>query len=74
MNAETLRGLANADPFRPFTLRLNDGRKIRVPYRSFLTISGDGRTFTMFGGVGSCDTLELVLVASCQLDDGKMLS
>ena len=69
MNADILRGLANANPFQPFTLRLKDGRKIRVPHRNFLTISGDGRTFTLFSGM-SCDTLEVILVASCQLDDG----
>jgi hypothetical protein len=74
MKAETLRGLTTAETFQPFTLRLSDGRKLRVPHRSFITIAGDGRTFTLFGGAGSCDTIEIILVASCELDDGKSLT
>ncbi|HWD18486.1 MAG TPA: hypothetical protein VHB20_04345 [Verrucomicrobiae bacterium] len=74
MNADALRGLVNHDPFQPFTLRLNDGRKIRVPHRSFITISKDGRTFTTFGGTGSCDTIEVILVAGCQVDDGTTIN
>ena len=73
MTAETLRGLVGADPFHPFTLRLSDGRKIRAPHRSFLTISKDGRTFTVFVGVGSCDTIEIMLVSRAELDDGKSI-
>jgi hypothetical protein len=70
MNADTLRALTAADPFHPFTLRLTSGRTIRVPHRSFITISGDGQSFTIFGA-GACDTIETILVSNCQVDDGK---
>jgi hypothetical protein len=73
MNADTLHGLIAADPFHPFTLRLTDGRSIRVPHRSFVTVSADGRSITIFGA-GPCDTIETILVSSCQLDDGKSVA
>ena len=74
MNAETLAGLAGADPFHPFTLRLIDGRTIRVPHRSFITLSPDGQSFTLFGGAGPCDTIQTIRVSNCELDDGKSVA
>jgi len=70
MNAETLRGLVSADPFHPFTLRLTNNRVIRVPHRSFVTISGDGRSLTIFG-TGATDTIETILISNCEVDGGK---
>jgi hypothetical protein len=70
MNADTLRGLIGADPFQPFTLRLAIGRLIKVPHRSFVTISADGRSFTIFGG-GATGTIETILLENCELDGGK---
>ena len=71
MNPETIRGLVGADPFRPFTLRLADGRLIKVPHRSFITISTDGKSFTLFGS-GATDTIETILLANAEVEGAKV--
>ena len=73
MNAETLRGLIGANPFHPFALRLTDGRIIRVPHRNFVIISGDTRSFTIFGA-GATDTIETILIVNCEVDGGKAVA
>ena len=70
MNVETLRALVGADPFRPFALRMKDARVIRVQHRNFVTLSSDGKSFTIFGG-GPTGTIETILIANCELDEPK---
>ena len=43
MDVERIRELRRADPFKPFNLVLNDGRKLPVDRPYFLGISPDGR-------------------------------
>ena len=43
MNVEQIKSASEAEPFRPFTLHLADGREIPVPHREFLYLFPSGR-------------------------------
>ncbi|HEX8296555.1 MAG TPA: hypothetical protein VF593_09665 [Chthoniobacteraceae bacterium] len=58
MIAENIADLFAARPFRPFRLHLADGRSVSVFTSDVLTVSRDGRVFSVFDP-GS-DELELI--------------
>jgi hypothetical protein len=43
-----LRAVRDASPFRPFVIRMADGREFRVRHRDFLAISPTGRTMIVY--------------------------
>ncbi len=54
MTKEAIREYLEATPFRPFTVRLTDGRPCEVPARDFAHLAPNGRTLIVFtaGGDG----------------------
>ena len=48
MTIEQLRLAREANPFRPFTVHLADGRSHRVPHRDWLSMSPGGRTIIVY--------------------------
>jgi hypothetical protein len=64
MTIEQLRGLHQAQPFRPFTMHLADGRSIRVPHQEVLSHSPGGRTVIVFHADESFTIIDLLLVTS----------
>jgi hypothetical protein len=44
MKLEKLREVMHAEPFRPFTIHVADGRSLHVPHSDFIAILGNGRT------------------------------
>jgi hypothetical protein len=44
MTIEKLRAVLLATPFRPFTIRMADGRSFPIPHPDFLFITPAGRT------------------------------
>jgi hypothetical protein len=69
MTIEQLQRLHQARPFRPFTLKLADGNRIRVRSPEFLSHSPTGRTAVVFGGDDSFEVVDLLLVASIEVGD-----
>jgi hypothetical protein len=51
MTAEQLRAMREANPFRPFTIHLTDGRTLAVPHRDFVSQSPSGRTIIAIPGM-----------------------
>lgn len=45
MDITALREAMHAEPFRPFTLRLADGRSLQVPHPDFLAVSARRAVF-----------------------------
>ena len=39
MHTETIRTAVLDRPFRPFTLRLNDGREFHIPHSEYVAVS-----------------------------------
>ena len=44
MTINSLREVLDKVPFRPFAIRLADGRSLEVPHPDFITVTGGGRT------------------------------
>jgi hypothetical protein len=63
MTIDKLQEAHHAVPFRPFTIRLADGRAYNIPHRDFLSYSPNGgRTVIVYGQGDSFSILDLLLV------------
>jgi hypothetical protein len=63
MTIDKLQEAHHAAPFRPFTIRLADGRAYNVPHPDFLSYSPNGgRTVIAYGEGDSFSILDLLLV------------
>lgn len=71
MNAEDLRRVHHATPFRPFTLVLADGREFPVPHPDFASISPRGTVVFMWDANGNIGGfLDLDLIAEVRMQTG----
>lgn len=68
MTAEQLRAVRDANPFRPFTVYLADGRSVRVPHRDFLSMSPGGRTVIVYQSGEAFSIIDLLLVTELAVD------
>ena len=50
MSIEEIRSYRNAEPFRPFTLSLNDGRVLHVKLPLRIALAPDGQRVAVFDG------------------------
>lgn len=71
MTIEQLRMLHQAQPFRPFTVHLADGRQLRVPHREFLSHSPTGRTVVIHESDESFSIVDLLLVTRLEVHAGN---
>jgi hypothetical protein len=62
MTAEQLRAMRDANPFRPFTIHLADGRSLSVPHRDIVSQSPAGRTIIVYGSDEAFSVVDLYLV------------
>jgi len=67
MTAEQLRALKEAQPFRPFTIHLADGRAYVVPHRDFVSLSPGGRIIIVYQSDDSFSILDLFLVTDLEV-------
>jgi hypothetical protein len=67
MTLGQLRAVHGATPFRPFTLRLADGRQLPVPQREFLSHSPSGRTIIVFHPDDSFSIIDPLLVTELEV-------
>ena len=75
VTAEELREIQHASPFRPYTIRMADGRSFQVPHPDFVWIAPRGRTLVVAQprpGEDLADDpmsiLDMMLVTEIQLD------
>ena len=62
MTAELLRAMREANPFRPFTIHLADGRTLAVPHRDFVSLSPSGRIIIVYQPNDAFNVVDLYLV------------
>ncbi|HEV3448737.1 MAG TPA: hypothetical protein VG099_29135 [Gemmataceae bacterium] len=67
MTAEQLRGMREANPFRPFTLHLADGRALTAPHRDFVSQSPGGRTIIVYRSDEAFSVVDLYLVTELEV-------
>jgi hypothetical protein len=67
MTIEELRRAHEAEPFRPFTLHLVDGRQVPVCQRDLFAISPAGRTVIVYQPDESFNIVDLLLVTDIEV-------
>lgn len=67
MTADQLRAMREANPFRPFTIHLADGRKLDVPHRDFVSLSPSGRIIIVYQPNDAFNIVDLYLVTDLEI-------
>ena len=67
MTIEPLRRTYQATPFRPFTIRMADGRQFAIPHPDFFSMSPVGRTAVIYHDDGSASIVDLLLMTELEL-------
>ncbi|HEY8668028.1 MAG TPA: hypothetical protein VIL86_15355 [Tepidisphaeraceae bacterium] len=67
MTVEQLNNVLHAQPFRPFTIHLGDGRSFFVKHRDFVSRSPTGRTVIVYGEDDSFSILDLLLMTELEI-------
>ena len=67
MTTDRLRDVCQAQPFRPFTMHLADGRLIPVLHREFLMSSPSGRTVVVYQPDDSLNIVDMLLVTDLEI-------
>ncbi len=62
VRVQTIREAHRSQPFRPFVLRMADGRAIRVDHPEFMFVSRDGRTVVFETPAGRVEFLDSLLM------------
>ena len=71
MQMNELRAVFKAQPFQPFVLYLAGGRNVRVEHPDFMAISPVGRTAVVYDKSGGFEIIDLLLVTSVQVANGR---
>ena len=74
MTIGKVKELYEAQPFRPFTVCLADGRKIPVRHKEFVALSPSGRTMIVYQPDDSHDIIDILLVTSLEVRNGRRTS
>ena len=60
-----------AQPFRPFTIHMGDGRVFFVKHRDFISRSPSGRTVIVHGEDDSFSILDLLLITELEVHSAQ---
>jgi hypothetical protein len=63
MSSEQFTATMRLQPFRPFTIRMADGRTFPVDHPDFIALSPSGRTVIIFQRDDSYGILDLLLMS-----------
>jgi hypothetical protein len=67
MTIESIREATNAVPFRPFTLRLAGGPRIKVQHPDYIALGPKGRTVFVYGDDESFKVVDVMLVTELEI-------
>jgi hypothetical protein len=71
MTTEQFKTTLHLQPFRPFTIRMADGRTFPVSHPDFVAQSPSGRTVIVFQPDESYSVLDLLLMTELQVGNGQ---
>jgi hypothetical protein len=71
MTIEQFKTTLHLQPFRPFTIRMADGRTFQVSHPDFVAQSPSGRTVIVFQPDESYSVLDLLLMTELQVANGQ---
>jgi len=67
MTTDQLRAAHRSTPFRPFTIRMADGRTFFIAHPDFLSMSPAGRTVVIYQSDDSASIVDLLLMTELEL-------
>ena len=70
MTTEQLRDMLNSQPFRPFRAHMSDGGPVEIQHPEFVAYGG-GRTFVVYTSDDHFEIIDLLLVSSLEVMNGK---
>ena len=71
MTTDQFKTTLHLQPFRPFTIRMADGRSFPVTHPDFVAQSPSGRTVIVFQSDESYSVLDLLLMTELQIGNGQ---
>jgi hypothetical protein len=71
MTTEQFRATLHQQPFRPFTIRMADGRAFEVAHPDFVAQSHSGRTVIVIQADDSYSVLDLLLMSELQVSNSN---
>jgi hypothetical protein len=71
MTTEQFRAMLHQQPFRPFVIRMADGRAFEVAHRDFVAVSPTGRTIIVYQDNENFSVLDLLLMSELQVVNGR---
>jgi hypothetical protein len=71
MTTEQFKATLHLQPFRPFAIRMADGRTFQVAHPDFVALSPSGRTIIVFQPDESYSVLDLLLMTELQVGNGQ---
>jgi len=74
MTVERIRDVHQARPFHPFRIHLAEGRNLLVKHPEFMSMSPTGRTLVVHLRDESMQIIDLLLVTSLELPNGRSRS
>lgn len=67
MDRETIKDLYQASPFKPFSLCMNDGRRVAVEHPEWMWLPPKGRTMIVYQDASKMTLIDLPLVESVEV-------
>jgi hypothetical protein len=67
MTTDQFKATLHLQPFRPFTIRMADGRRFTVQHPDFVAQSPSGRTVVVFQPDDSYSLLDLLLMTELEV-------
>jgi hypothetical protein len=71
MTTEQFRAILRQQPFRPFTIRMADGRAFDVVHPDFVALSHSGRTVIVTQPDENFSVLDLLLMSELQVSSSS---
>ena len=71
MTSEQLKSTLSQQPFRPFTIRMVDGRAFSVSHPDWVIVSPTGRTAILFEPDDSYSVVDLMLMNELEVPSAK---
>ena len=69
MTVDQLKSVLHAQPFKPFTIHMGDGRSFYVKHQDFVSRSPSGRTVIVHTGDESHSVLDMLLVTELEVHE-----
>jgi hypothetical protein len=67
MKISEIRNLLDAEPFRPFTIRVADGGRIRVVHPDFVALAPSGREMSVYHPDGDHQIIDVPLATRLEI-------